>query len=417
MADTVSTYSAMLRTYYLEEKVMNLVYDKNPFLTMVEKNEGFVGDSYKVPVIFTGNNAALNSFTNAQAMAVSASQGTAAFTVTSRSTLYGFTNWSRESMLATASDVGAFMPVAKVAVDNILRQMGNRLATMCWRSGYGDQGNIGDVATTQITLAQVDDVVNFEKGQRLDLAATQTGAIKAYGTSTNPLIITGVDRSNGILTFGFNVTDATNGIPTAAVGDFISLQGEAPNAGTAKLLFGVESWIPAATPATSDSFWSVNRSQDTRLSGQRLNATDGRPLEEALIEAAQIVAREGGQLSHFFLGYSAYARLLKQMQGRVQLVDVETDAGIGFRGATVQTPSGEVLIVPDRTCPANRIFGLELSSWELASLGKLVAPVEEDDVMILRSASADTFESRYATYAQLVCKAPGHNINVQISTS
>lgn len=418
MSDTITTYDAMLKQYYSDDKVMNLIYDKNPFLTMVEKDEGFVGDTYKVPVIFSGNAAVVSSFSLAQAQSQANSQGTAAFLVSSRAKLYGVTNWTRETMLASASDAGAFMSVAKTAVENILRDMGNQLATSAYRSGYGDQGQIAtgtSVTGKTLQLQNAEDIVNYVVGMQLDASLVQGGAIRVEGT--NPLTVTGVDRSNGILTFGFNVNDATNGIPTIAAGDFLYVRGNAANGSTAQLMFGIESWIPATTPATTDSFWSVNRSQDTRLSGNRLNGTGGQPLEEILIDAAELVGREGGTLSHFFMSFGTFSRLLKQMQGRVILTDVSTDAGIGFRGATVQTPTGEILCVPDRTCPANRIYGLELSSWKLATLQKMVAPVEEDGLMILRQSNADAFESRYAFYGQLVCKAPSHNINIQVSAS
>jgi len=418
MSDTITTYDGMLKQYYDDNKVQNLIYDKNPFLTMCPKNEGFVGDAYKVPVIFGGGQGIGKTFSNAQSQASNTSQQIAAFLVSSRAPFYGFTNWTRETMLASANDVGAFMSVAKVAVENCLRGMGNRLATAFYRSGYGEMANLSSTVSvtgaTSITLNNVDDIVNFEVGQMLDCSATLTGAPKSVGSSGNGLIVTSVDRSNGKLGFGYAIDDATNGIPTIAAGDFLFVRGDHSTSTT--LPIGLEGWIPATAPSPSATLWGQTLT-DTRLYGQRLDARDGRPLEEALIEAAQIVAREGGQLSHFFMGFNAYARLLKGMQGRVILTDVETDTGIGFRGATVQTPAGEVLVVPDRTCPANRIFGLQLDTWEIASLGKLVAPVEEDGLMILRSASADSFESRYASYSQLVCKAPGKNINIQISTS
>ena len=46
--------------------------------------------------------------------------------------------------------------------------------------------------------------------------------------------------------------------------------------------------------------------------------------------------------------------------------------------------------------------------------GKMVQVVEEDGLQILRVYNADAFETRYAFYGQLVCKAPGFNLNIQI---
>lgn len=419
MSDTLTTLDGMMKQYYSDEKVMNLIYDSNPFLTMVDKDEGFVGNAMKVPVIYAGAQGVGHTFSTAQTQASNTNNGIAGFLVSTRASMYGVAVWSRELMLASATDAGAFLSEAKVAVENLLRTLGNQIATALYRSGFGDQGNIqtgSSVSGTTITLQNTEDIVNFEVGQNLVVSATQNGSLRALGSSGNALIVTGVDRTSGILTFGFAVNDGTNGIPTIAAGDYIFIQGNHTSS-TALMPYGIESWVPATTPSSSDSFWGVNRSSDTRLSGQRLNGTAGQSLEELLIEGAQIVGREGGKLSHYFMSFNTYARLLKQMQGRVILTSVETDTGIGFRGATVQTPTGEVLVIPDRTCPMNRIYGLELSSWSLASLGKFIAPVEEDGLMILRASTADNFETRYGGYMQLVCRAPGHNINIQIPTS
>lgn len=424
MSDTVSTFDGLLKQYYSDDKVQNLLYRDNPFLTMIEKDEGFGGDAYKVPIIYTGNNAVGQSFTRAQTQAQNNSQGVTAFLVNSRAHLYGFANWSRETMLASEDNMTAFMKVATVGLDNTITQLGNRIATSLWRSGYGDIGNITTTAggfsasATSFTLASVESVVNFEVGMQLDFASSQTGAVRAYGSSGLPLTITGVDRSNGILSFAAAINDATTGVPTIAANDYIFLYGDAHVAGASGqvLPVGVEGWIPATVPSSSDSFWGVNRSLDSRLSGQRLNATDGRPIEEALIDGAQIVRREGGKLSHFFMSHGNYAKLSKQQQGRVLYVSMETEADISFEGIKLRTAVGEVLCLPDRSCPDGRIYGLQLDTWKLATLKKMIAPVNEDGFDILRQSNADNFEARYAFYGQPVCMAPGKNINIQVPT-
>lgn len=408
----------MLKQYYDDDKVQNLVYNVNRFLTLVDKDEGFVGDTFKVPIIFDGSQGVSQDFATAQTLSNATSQGVQAFLVSTRAKFYGVASWAREVMLASETDAGAFMEVEALALENILRTMGNRMATQLYRSGFGDQGNVNqtNLGLTTLQLLYPRDATNFESGQRLVCSATQKGALRALGSSGNALIVTGVDRTNGIITFGFAVNDATNGIPNIANGDYLFTQGDHVSS-TALVTYGIESWIPATTPAVGDNFWGVDRSQDTRLSGQRLDATDGRPLEEALIEAASIVAAEGGHVDHFFMAPTTFQRLQKSMQGRLVLHDVTTDMGIGFRGANMQSPDGEILVVQDRTCPVNRIYGLQLDTWKLASLKKLIAPVEEDGLMILRQATSDGFETRYASYAQLVCKAPGFNINIQVPTS
>lgn len=433
MGDTITTFDGLLKQYYDDSKVQNLVYKENPFLALVEKDEGFSGDAFKVPAVYSPNNALGQNFGRAQNQARgsnavgNSSVGNVAFLINSRAHQFGFANWSRETMLASANNMTSFLKVATLEMDMKMREFGNRLATLLWRNGYGDVGNISTTtftaSGTTITLANPESVVNFEVGQLLDFSATQTGAVRGYGSSGNPLAIAGIDRSNGILTFNFALNDATNGVPNIAAGDYIFLYNDnhQSGAGTSNgqvLPIGVEGWMPAASPSSSDSFWGVNRSVDSRLYGQRINATDGRPLEEVLIEGANLVGREGGTLTHYFMSWANYSKLDKQLQGRVIYNQVEhTDAQVGWKGITLRCAYGDITVLPDRSCPPDRVYGVDISTWTLATLGPMIGFVNEDGLEILRQDTASNFEARYEFYGQLVCRAPGWNVNIQVPTA
>lgn len=418
MTDTVSTYDGLLKQIYTDDKVLNLIYDNNPFLAMVDKFEGFEGDALKVGIIYGGNAATSTDFSTSQTLAGTNSQNVTAFLVTSRATKYNVTNWSRETMLASASDAGAFLRVNEVAIDNAIRELGNALAADLYRTGYGEVGQIGSpfsASGTTIQLSQPEDVVNFSIDESLNLASTvNASSYRTLGSSGNGLIITGVDRSSGILTFGFPINDATNGIPTIAVGDFIFPFGTTvPSASPAPR--GIQAWVPFGGVGVNDSFWTVNRSQDSRLSGLYLDARSGNSIEEALIDGAELASREGSKLSHYFMSFGTYSKLLKEMQGRVVFATMETEANVSFEGVQVITGMGKVLCVPDRSCPTNRIFGLDLSTWQLATLGKMVSVVDEDGMMIQRVYNADAFQARYTFYGQLVCRGPGRNVTIAVT--
>jgi hypothetical protein len=420
MSDSVSTYDSLLKNVFSPKEVLNLIYNDNQFMKMVSKFTKYEGDAYKVPVIYGGAASWSPVFATAQAASQANSQATAAFLVNSRAKFYAVGNWTREVMLASRGNAGAFLDAVQVNIENNMREMGNAMATCFYRSGYGDQGQISSVgfsaSATTIQLANPEDVVNFGINQQLDLAATQSGASRARGSSGNGLIVTAIDRSAGLLTFGFAINDATNGVTAPAAGDFIFPNGTHSGA-TQIVPLGIEAYIPPVTPASSATLWGAPVGLDSRLNGLRLNATDGRSLEEALIQAAQFVAREGGKLSHFFCSHDTFARIMTTMQSRVRHVDVDIEDFAGFSGAKLRTNNGEVMIVPDRTCPSNRIYGLELSSWEIASLGQLIDRVEEDGLPFIRQTTADNFEARWASYSQLICRAPGHNINIQVNAS
>lgn len=420
MSDSLTTYDGLLKNVFTPKEVLNLVYQNNQFLKMVPKYEKFLGDAYKVPIMYGDAQSWSPNFTVAQNASQANAQLVTAFLLNTRAAQYAVGNWTRQTMLASAGDAGAFLEVVQVNIEMNLRSLGNALATQLYRSGFGDQGQISSIgyvaSATTIQLANVEDVVNFAINQVLDVSATQNGTSRARGTSGNGLIVTARDVNQGLLTFAYAINDSTNGIPGISAGDFL-FPNSSHSGATQIVPLGIEAYVGASAPATSATLWGAPVGTDSRLNGLRMNATDGRSLEEALIQAASLVSREDGELSHFFCSHDTYSRIQTTMQSRLRHADVDVEDFAGFSGAMLRTNHGEVMIVPDRACPSNRIYGLDLKTWELASLGPLIDRVEDDGLPFIRQTNADNFEARWASYAQLVCRAPGRNINIQISPS
>jgi hypothetical protein len=240
-----------------------------------------------------------------------------------------------------------------------------------------------------------------------------TGAVKAYGTSGNGLIITAINRSTGVLTFGFNLNDATNGIPTIAAGDFIFVRGDHSGATRMKVA-GVEAWCPYTKPTAGDSFFGVDRSVDvTRLAGLSLDGT-GAPIEEVLIDGAALVGREGFGLTHYFCSFSKYASLEKALGSKIQYIDLSVNAEVAFRGIVINGVRGPIRVVPDMNCPSNRIYGVKMDAWRLNTLGEAVRVIDADGLSMLRQATADGVEVRYGFYGNLSCKSPASNIAILV---
>lgn len=410
MLDLVQ-FDAALKELYTKDKVEKLVYSNFPFLSLVPKNTDFYGDNYVVPVYYGNPQGRSSTFSRAQASGLRDNSKTVKFSV-NRARDYGIVTIDNETMEASANDKGAFLKARETEIDGIISSLSQSVATQLVGSGWGNIGQVGSFATTTITLSNVNDVVNFEVGQELVLsAALSTGNIRAVGSSTNGLFVTGVNRDTGVLTFGFNVNDATNGIPTIANGDFIAMRGDRDEAGTPSILrmVGLEAWIPFTAP-TSTLFLGVDRTRDvTRLGGMRRDVS-ALPIEEALLDGAAYAAREGAKPDYYFINPMRYVDLVKALGSKVQYVDVQASESIGFRGLTVQAPMGEMKIVSDPTIPMNRCYGLTLSTWELKSLGELIKPLNSDGLQMLRMSNRDGVEVRYGYYSNLVCHAPGKNI-------
>jgi len=410
----LTSFDGALKEYYDGPTVQNMVYKNNPLFALVPKQEDFFGRNNPQPIIYGNPQSRSSTFARAQARSLLENSRIKEFLVT-RIKDYAICTIDNETIEASKSDKGAFLEAATVEINGIIQSLTRSAAQKMYRSGYGAIGTIGSFSTTTITLAVTADIVNFEIGQELDLAANEgSGTLRAYGSSSNGLIVTGVNRATGVLTFGFNVNDATNGIPTIANADSIFIRGDRHNSATPSLLSiaGLEAWIPFTSP-TSTTFFGVDRSVDpTRLGGQRYDGSLV-PIEEALINAAALCAREGGSPDHFFVGFDKYTDIEKALGSKVQYTDLKV-GDIGFRALRVNGPAGEIKVIPDQNCPFNRGYMLQLDTWVYKSLGKAIRIFDTDGLTMLRQQTADGVEVRAVYYSNLMCNAPGYNCCVKL---
>lgn len=410
----LTSFDAALKQIYTDDKIQNMVYKDNPLFALMSKMESFGGRNLPIVTIWGNPQGRSANFQRAQIRGGVTSSKLDDFLIT-RVKNYSIATIDNETLEASIGDRAAFMTAATTEIDGAINTLTRGLSVGMYRSGYGEIGNIAtgsSVAGTTITLQEAGDVTNFEVGQELDVFATLTGAVKAYGSSGNGLIVVGINRDTGVLTFAFNVNDATNGIPTIAAGDFIAVRGD-HSGSTLSVLAGLGAWVPSTAP-TATPFFGVDRSADvTRLGGIRIDGT-GLPIEEALIAAASRVGREGGKLSHFFMSYEKYEQLEKALGAKVQYIDNFANAEINFRGIALNGPRGMIKCVPDQNCPNGKIYGLALDMWKLYSLGKAVRVIDTDGLQMLRQATSDGVEVRYGSYSQIGCRAPGHNCVISL---
>ena len=176
---------------------------------------------------------------------------------------------------------------------------------------------------------------------------------------------------------------------------------------------GLGAWVPESAPSNT-SFFGVNRSVDTRLGGLRLDVSS-LPIEEALIEGAVYAAREGAKIDYLMMNYANYAKLEKALGTKVQYIDLKVNPEIGFRGILVNGPRGVIKCIPDQNCLPNTVFGLQLDTWKLYSLGKAIRVIDTDGLQMLRQASSDGVEVRYGFYGNMGTRAAGYNINLKMA--
>ena len=406
MSLDLTSFDAALKQHYTNDNVQNMVYKDNPFLALVAKYEDFGGRNLPIPLIYGNPQNRSATFATAQA-GVSTSK-LDDFVLT-RVKDYSIATIDNETLEASKGNANAFMEAATVEIDGCINSLTRSLAISLFRDSSGYVGQVSatpsnSAGTFVLQLKSVEDVTNFEIGQViLVYSAKSAGTQRSSDGSDVDFPIVGVNRSTGALT----VSGTYSGSGTFAANDFIFVNGD-----RGLKVSGLEGWVPSSAPSAT-AFFGVDRSVDTRLGGLRLDGS-ALPIEEALINAASLAAREGSKIDHFFMSYAKYAELEKALGSKVQYIDLKVNPEIGFRGIMVNGPRGPIKCIPDQNCPAASIFGVQMSTWKLYSLGKAVRVIDSDGLQMLRQSSADGVEVRYGFYGNLGCNAPGYNINISV---
>src|SRR3990167_170576 len=393
--------NAALKEYYDDQKMENLAFQKNVALAMIPKDTDAEGKYVPVPTVFEVSQGIGATFANAQAN--QAPSQFAEFQLTLRPD-YSISTITEQARVSSGSNVGAFMKMATAVYDGALQGSAKSASSALFRSGTGSVGSISTITAGVITLTNPADIAQFSINQTLQANATDGGS--------PPAALGYVIARNGIagtVTVSATAMGGAAGNPTAwAAADFLVRQGD----NNAKMS-GLTAWLPATAPGTTDNFYGVNRSVDSRLYGLAFPGQQ-QSIEEALIDASLLVARENGDPRHHFTNFGTQAALIKALGARREYVDWEKEGVIGFRGVKVQGPTGVIESYPDYSCQAATGFLLQLDTWCLYSVGGAVPHIKkyQDGIEMFRVSNADAMELRAGYYGNIGCRAPGWNSQI-----
>lgn len=431
----VNSLDAAFKQYYADG-IEDLTYDDRPFFALMPKHEGWVGAdqanrAWHVPLKYALPPAISSTFTVAQNRAASVSSKISAWEVTSKQ-MYGFIQIDNESIERSKNDVGAFVEIKALEVSGMVQNLSNRLHHYLWGDGTGVIAQIANstqqpnFATSVITLLNSEDAVKIQPGDELTVAATATGAERAFGTNAHGLYVIGVNMDTGTFIVGnlagtaVNANDAADGIPTIANNDYVAHRGDRQGTSVNGVISGFQFWIPsyATGIATNDSTYNVNRSGSADwLAGSRIDATS-QGIEDALMRASNVVAKKGGKIEEFFLNHKHYSDLVSALsaKGIVNFLDISPSEypSIGFEGVRIIGAKGSVDVIPDYACPSTLAAGTKLSDWKFGSVGEPVETITSDGLEFLRLTGGDGVECRFKSYSNSVPTAPKNNVNVTI---
>lgn len=437
--NTETSILGILKNYYRDGGAINTTYEKHVLWAIMTKKRGLpgvTGSAFIHSIVFAdssgdasggitaanvqNNPTAAQGFNYAQQAGQTSGFQSVQFVTNRVQNLKDF-SISTEAMLSSEGNRGAFESAVTLQSDLALRKLANRQDIFMHGTGTGQISVVNaatTVASSTLQLQYVKDAVKFYPGMELDLAQNASGgAPRAYGTAGHGLYVGTVDKNAGTLSIvttrggstPCNINDATNGIPGAAVGDFVFARTDYNN-----VMQGVEAWIPYGGP-TSTLFNNVNRTLGDvqALAGSWQDATL-KSVEDYFIDATvqqEFVANK--QISHFIIPWGQYGQLMKSGTAREPIIQ-ETDLEVSFDGVEVLTPSGPVVVLPSRNCPINRVYGIDLESFEYTHLADPIKLWDYDGMGGLRQPTDDGMEFRFFSFGNLVCHQPQNNITLAV---
>lgn len=422
-ASTSNQVAALKELYTGDDYMKDLVYKKNPLLALLPKDEspsGFAGKYIPVPLIFGTPQGRSASFATAQTNQTAPQL--ASFFVY-RVSNYQIATITNELLEATKDNAGAFIDEAKLVIDTAFRNISNDLALDIYKDGSGNRGAISAITTGVITLTNSQDVVNFEVGMAL-VSYSVSGSTYTQSTGAAIGYVIAVNRYTGVVTVSATAggaagtpTNWSTSFPQLGVSGDVTFGAVTATTSYAKVS-GLAAWGPTTAPSAGSLFWGVDRSADSRMIFTIAQNTSTETIEEALIDGASLCAREGGQPDMCFMNFTSYAALEKSLGSKVQYVDVKhEEADIAFAGIRVHAPYGPITVIPDRNCPAQTAYLLQMDTLKFRSLGKAphILTYGLEGLEGLRVGNADALEIRIGYYGNLICNAPCWNAVVPLS--
>ncbi len=402
--DMNSTFAPIMKELYTPNEIQELVLTDRPGLAIAKRREDFYGSDAKQPTLY--GNPQNRSADFSTALAQTSTSSASAFLVTTVKD-YSFCSIDNRTIEASKNDKGAFTEALDYEIEGALNSLSNSMSRQFYRSGWGDIARIGNITGTTITLSLASSSFNFEKGMKIVFASTQASSVLRSGTSVT---VNSVNRATGTITIS-----AATGSPQN--GDWIFCDGDRQNSATPTrvCMSGLDAWVPFGGVSPSESFFGVDRSVDSRLYGNSLDAT-GQNIEDALLSSLLLSSQNGGNPDFMLVNPVQYTALVRTLGSKVQYIDLDVDnVKVGFRGIQIQGPKQVVTVLQDIWCPGDRAYTVESKNILLHSTGPAPKMFDTDGIPYLRSNSQDGVDVRIYSYAQVRVLQPSHFVTTQLT--
>ena len=408
----LSSHDAVLKDYYTDDKMKEMSYGENPLYAFIKKERGKMagGRRYVQPVEFGHPGGASSEYS--EAMTNNTTSAYEDFLI-QRKKQYQRVVVDHELLFASDGNKESFRK-AMDEFDRGLKGLGEKVGRRMYRTQGGAVGRMANSTTATTTITWRDKASGFyiHKGAKLQFAAADgTGSLRDSG---DYVTVVSVDIEGGTA-----VVDGTLGTQITGLGttDYVFQKGDF-NA----CISGLEDWLPVDDRAArlAAAFHSVDRSQaPDYLGGIYMDGTAMGGLDEVIIKLVAKVGKYGGSTSHIFANPESLSDLELISNSRMRIVaelntkviGAEGDVLVGFSGYKAIVGGRTVKVYPDRNCPSDRLYALQLDTFTLWHTGEMINWLGEKYTgsKLQPSQNEDSAEARLGAYMNLGCSAPGWN--------
>ncbi len=414
-ASTLSALEFMLKRYFAPN-LQSLTLRDHVLLDNITKDESHGGSYKEVPVLGTGpQGIASTAFSTAQTNANNSVGYKFLLDTADYYMVIPFDNKALESSQGAAK---AYINLKKQEIEEGLSQFGNVLDAHLWGTGGGALGqqasatNPTDTDGT-ITLANPNDIINFERGMEF-VASADDGSVSSHSLrdSGAAATVTNVDYNAGTFTF-------TGTITGIAGGDYLFREATfGGNVNINAIMKGMQAWGPSVT-TSSTAFFGVARNVNTRLF-MGVGSADGTVADRLQALANHQRTRYQSACDVGYVHPDQWLALSRELAGQ-QVRPVEkknADGTWGYSALELITSAGVIPIMADAHCPLAVGWLFKKAHMKLVSVNKMIHNMNVGDGLeMLRQATSAGYEARYVSYPQLEINKPCAHGRVTLPTS
>lgn len=418
MTQSLTSFSAFLKTRYTPDHIQNVTEHERLLYARTAKDGNVSGEEFDEPIIISNPQGIGATRPIVQTAQTQLNTGSNLVGKKWRLTFGDYKAGivvDEKTIRASKDDMGSFLRGKGAEIDGLLEALADHYATL----EYGDSGHsLGSftISSGVCTLVNPDDIVNVSIGMQIQASAND-------GTSTGHALlgsgsigyVFAIDQNAG--TFTVASTDAASpaaATPASWTGTMFAFRsGDFGGGATPNLFFnGLGSWLTSAAPSAT-LWYGIDRTVSTYLQGVRLTATDiaGAGIEQRLKRlVTRMIGRFGGPgPSAIYLNPEKWQNLADSMESRGTRPLDGKQGTFGYQYLSLTAGGKKVDVMSDRFCPFATAWALSEKHWKFRSYGPLIDMLRGDGNEMLRRATDDTYEVRVVSFPVFSTPAPSYS--------